>query len=130
MELPPGVTLVTASARSILLPPAIALCGISFWQTQYNVSMPIWLQLPLCAASLPLTLACSVVYADFRERRQATANGAILAPRVPSKWPGGLDLLFATMQNFRSGYLGMYDLPISGLTGCSPSHRGDIRTAL
>lgn len=110
MELPPGITFVTANAPRIVLPPAITLCGIKLLGTFSNVSMPILLQLSLCLASFPLALACSVVYANFRDKRQAAMNGAILAPRVPSKWPGGLDLLLASTQNLRSGYMGMYDL--------------------
>lgn len=110
MELPPGIAFIVTNTHRIVLPPAIALCGIKLWATLYNVSMPIWLQLSLCVASFPLVLACSGAYADYRDRRQAALNGAILAPRAPTKWPGGLDLLLAMTRNLRSGYLGTYGL--------------------
>ncbi|KAF8554979.1 cytochrome P450 [Imleria badia] len=106
MELPPGIVLIIANAPRIALPPALVFCGIHFWDTLFNVYMPIWLQVSLYLASFPLALACSVIHADIRDRRQATMNDAILAPRVPSKWPAGLDLLLTSIRNFRGGYMG------------------------
>lgn len=109
MELP-GIVFIIANAPRIVPLPALAFCGIKLWDTIFNVHTPIWLQVPLCMASFPLALACSVVYADIRDRRRAAMNGAILAPQVPSKWPGGLDLLIISVQNFRGGYMGMFDM--------------------
>lgn len=110
MELPPGIVFIIANAPRILFPPALVFCGIKLWDTLSNVYTPIWLQMPLYVASFPLALACSIIYADNRNKHQAAMNGAILAPQVPSNWPGGLDLLLASVQNFRSGYMGMFNL--------------------
>ncbi|KAF8451110.1 cytochrome P450 [Boletus edulis BED1] len=106
MELPPGIVYIIANAPRIALPPALVFCGIQLWNTFSDVHMPIWLQVPLYIASLPLILVCGAVYGDFRDRRQAVMKGAILAPQVPSKWPGGLDLLLVSVRNFRGGYMG------------------------
>ncbi|KAH0839505.1 cytochrome P450 [Lanmaoa asiatica] len=106
MEPPPGIVFIILNSPRTVLPPALAFCGIKLWGTLFNLHVPIWLQVPLYVASFPLALACSVVYADFWDRRQAAINGAILAPQVPSKLPGGLDLLLSSIQNFRSGYMG------------------------
>ena len=110
MELPPGIAYIAANAHRVVLPPAIAFYGINLYSTFFNVSMPIWLQLPLCLLSLQLALSSSTLYANFRDQRQAAMNGAILAPRVPSKWPGGLDILLPNVRNFRRGYLGACDV--------------------
>ncbi|KAG9317011.1 cytochrome P450 [Chiua virens] len=106
MELPPGIVFIVANAPRIVLLPALTLCGIKFLETFHSVSIPIWLQLCLCVASFPLVFAYSVVYADYRNQRDAATNGAVLAPLVPSKWPGGLDLLFSSLNDFKNGYLG------------------------
>ncbi|KAI9572479.1 cytochrome P450 [Boletus coccyginus] len=106
MELPPGIVFITANAPRIILPLVLALCGIQLLNTVFNVYIPVWLQVPFYVASFPLVLACRSTYADFHDRRQAAMNGAILAPRVPTKWPGGLDLLLTSVWNSRSGYMG------------------------
>jgi cytochrome P450 len=46
------------------------------------------------------------MYADLQSARRAATKGAILAPQVPSKWIGGLDLLLSSVRNFRQGYMG------------------------
>jgi len=109
MELPPGIVFITANAPRIVLPPVLALCGIKLLDTLFNVYIPFWLQVPFYVASFPLALACRSMYADLRDRRQAAMNGAILAPRVPTRWPGGLDLLLRSVRNARSGYMGMHN---------------------
>lgn len=129
MELPPGIVFVIANAPRIALSPALVFCGIRLWDTLFNVYTPIWLQASLYVASFPLVLACSVTYADIRDRRQAAMNGAILPPRVPSKWPAGLDLLLTSIQNFRGGYMGMQDLNRLP-DNYSQSHRGSTRTTV
>lgn len=108
MELPPGVALILASAPRIILPPAIAYCGIQICGSFFDLSVPIWLQLPLYLASFPLSFT-RIAYADIRDKRQAAMNGAILAPKVLSKLPGGLDLLLARLRPSK-GYLGMCNL--------------------
>lgn len=110
MEIPPGVVFIIVNAPRIALPPAIVFCGIQLSDTLFDTYIPTWLKLFLYVASFPLALACSVIYAGVRDKRQAAANGAILAPRVPSKWPGGLDLLLTSVRNFRGGYMGMNNL--------------------
>ncbi|KAG9314895.1 hypothetical protein JVU11DRAFT_3999 [Chiua virens] len=105
MELSPGIVFTIVNAPHIVLLPVLTLCG-DVLQCLHT----FWFQPCLCIASLPLSAACSVWYVDYRNRRNATMNGAILAPQVHRKWRGGLDLLFSSLNNFRGGCLGM---PIS-----------------
>ncbi|KIJ61016.1 hypothetical protein HYDPIDRAFT_97522 [Hydnomerulius pinastri MD-312] len=106
MELPPGIVYIISNIPRLLLPPALVYCGIKLWDFGFAATLPKWLYVPLYVLSLPLALTCSVFYADWRDKRQAAFHGAVLAPRVTSRWPGGLDTLATNLQNFRNGYMG------------------------
>ncbi|KIK93853.1 hypothetical protein PAXRUDRAFT_828567 [Paxillus rubicundulus Ve08.2h10] len=106
MQLPPGIKFIIANLPSMVLPPVLTLCGIRIWGSLFDSSPPYWSQISLYILSFPLALVSSVLYADLRDRRQAALNGAVLAPRVPSSWPGGLDLLISNIRNFRGGHIG------------------------
>ena len=105
---PPCIKLIVTNVPRIFFPPALAFSGIKLCDLLFDLCTPHWLYISLSLASLPFALACSVLYMDLRDSHQAALNGAFLAPSVPSKWPGGLDLLIASLRNASGRYLGMY----------------------
>ena len=106
-EFPPGIKFIIAISPRILVPPALTIVGTKLCDLLFDLCMPDWLCFLLSLASLPFALACTLVYRDFRDSRQAVLSGASLAPTVPSKLPGGLDLLISSLRNARDGYIGM-----------------------
>lgn len=105
---PPGITLIFANVPRMLLPIALTTSGIKLCKLLFGLSLPDWLYVPLSIASLPLSLACRLVYADLRNKHQAKLHAAVLAPSVTTKWPGGLDLLISILKNLREGYMGWW----------------------
>jgi hypothetical protein len=99
--------LIVTNVPRILVPPALAFSVIKLCDFLFDWYTPHWLYTSLSLASLPFVLACSLLYTDLRDRRQAAFHGAFLAPSVPSKWPGGLDLLISSLRNASGGYMGM-----------------------
>ena len=101
------IKLIVTDVPRIIVPPALAFSGIKLCDFLFDLHTPQWLYTSLSLASLPFALACSLLYMDLRDRRQAALNGAFLAPSVPSEWPGGLDLLLSSLRNASGGYMGM-----------------------
>lgn len=109
-EIPPGIKFIIAISPHILVLPALTICGIKLCDLLFDLYMPDWLCFSLSFASFPFALVCSLVYRDVRDSRQAALNGAFLAPSVPTKWPGDLDLLISSLRNLSGGYIGMYPM--------------------
>lgn len=107
MDLPPGIVYLISCLPQLLLPPGIVyglnrICNFAF-----GASMQGWSQIPAYVLSFPVLFTCSVLAANYYDRRQAAMHGAVLPPMFPSRWPGSLDLLAALVQNFKIGYMGM-----------------------
>jgi len=109
-EFPPGIKFIIAISPRILVPPALTICGVKLCDLLFDLCTPDWLYFLLSLASLPFVLACTLVFRDLRDSRQAALNGAFLAPSVPTKWPGDLDLLISSLRNLSGGYIGMYPM--------------------
>ncbi|KAG1731965.1 cytochrome P450 [Suillus paluster] len=106
MELPPGIIYLISCLPQLLLPPAIVYGLNRISDFAFGVCLPGWFQIPACLLSFPIVFACSVFVTNHRDRSQAALHGAVLPPMFPSKWPGGLDILAALIQNFKTGYMG------------------------
>lgn len=106
IELPPGIIYLISCLPQLLLPPAIVYGLNRISDFALGVSLPGWYQIPLCLLSFPVAFTCSMLAANYRDRRQAALHGAVLPPMFPSKWPGGLDVLAALVRNFKGGYMG------------------------
>ena len=99
MELPPGIIYLAQRLPKFLLLP------VSFYLLAIAIHVPlstIFLIL-LSTLSIPITFTVSVFYTDYIDQRRAAALGAVLPPRLSSKWPGGLPLLRKMVDNFRMG---------------------------
>lgn len=105
-QLPPGIVYLISCLPQLLLPPAIVYGLNHICDFVFHVSLPGWSQIPAFVLSFPALFTCSVLAEKFRDRRQAALHGAVLPPMFPSRWPGGLDVLAALIQNFKIGYMG------------------------
>ena len=105
-EFPPGIVLLINRLPRLLLPPASVYLLIRILSTTSITLIPRWLQIALYIISLPGVFSGSI-YTNYANERAASAVGAVIPPKVKSKWIGGLDLLVKDAQNFKSGYLGV-----------------------
>lgn len=107
MELPPGFIYLFSCLPQLLSPPALVYGLNRICDFILGVSLPEWSRMPTYILSFPVLFTCSVLAANYRDRRQAALRGAVLPPFFPGTWPGGFDVLAAMIQNFKTGYLGM-----------------------
>lgn len=104
MNLPPGVIYLIIRLPKLVLPPALVYALNRICDFAFGVSLPPWSRVPTYILSFPILLTCSMIATNYRDRRQAALRGAVLPPMYPSRWPGGLDILAALVQNFKTGY--------------------------
>ena len=71
-----------------------------------GIDLPLWMIVSCSIIALPAILYTQVEFQYWRNKRKAESLGARLTPKVPSKWPGGLDLVTAVANAFRVGYIG------------------------
>jgi hypothetical protein len=107
MDLPPGIIYLVSCFPQLLLPPALVYGTNRICDFAFAVSLPEWSRIPTYILSFPVLFTCSVLAEKYRDRRQAALRGAVLPPMFPSTWPGGLDVLAALVQNFKTGYMGV-----------------------
>ncbi|KAG1856281.1 cytochrome P450 [Suillus tomentosus] len=106
MDLPPGIVYLIGCLPQLLLPPTIVYGLNRICDFAFGVSLQGWSQIPAYVLSFPVLFTCSVLAANYHDRRQAAMHGAVLPPMFPSRCPGSLDLLAALVQNFKIGYMG------------------------
>ncbi|KLO20137.1 cytochrome P450 monooxygenase pc-1 [Schizopora paradoxa] len=95
MAPPPGIVFLRAKLPR-LLGPTIALALLRVVANKYldaKLPIPGWLQNLLLIASVPGFFALRVYWGWYRTLREARLAGAALPPTIPSKRPGGIDLL-------------------------------------
>ncbi|KAJ4486551.1 cytochrome P450 [Lentinula edodes] len=102
--LTPGIIYITRA----LAFPAFFTVGVvavrRFLETHTNLVLPTWIFVIISVLSLPALITCRILLRDWRQRRDAAAIGARIAPRVKGKWFANLDLLKMMMNNYYKGY--------------------------
>ncbi|KDQ56219.1 hypothetical protein JAAARDRAFT_70562 [Jaapia argillacea MUCL 33604] len=106
METPPGFIFLFKNLPRLLSPPALLYLGNVAARDMFGVELPSWLVAIACIISPVLALSLSTLWDDYKNRRDASALNAIMAPFVESKSPGGFDLLSRIITNFKDGYPG------------------------
>lgn len=94
----------------LALPPSIVLLGAWLLSFIYGYSIPTWLTTLCALSSLPVAFSIRVRYATFKNRRDATALGAVLPYRLQGRWLGNIDFMRATFVSYASGYPGQKQL--------------------
>ena len=73
-----------------------------------GLDVPRWATVSCSILALPCIPLAHAQYCRWRDRRKATSLGARLVPVVPMRSIGGIDLIAAWMEAFRTGYVGEY----------------------
>ena len=71
-----------------------------------GIDPPLWAIVSCSIAALPAILYARAEFQYWTAKRKAESLGARLAPKVPYRWPGGIDLIVAMVDVFRTGYQG------------------------
>ena len=71
-----------------------------------GIGLPLWIIVPSSIIALPAILYAQSELDYWKCKRKAESLGARLAPKVPFKWPAGIDLIVALTHTFISGYPG------------------------
>lgn len=71
-----------------------------------GINVPLWTIISISIISLPVVLYLRTELRYWKDKRRAESLGARLAPKVPSRWPAGIDLIVALIDVFKTGYLG------------------------
>ncbi|KAJ7148564.1 cytochrome P450 monooxygenase pc-1 [Mycena crocata] len=103
---PPGVTFLARLTLRVFSIPIVLGFGVHHVSRRFNVNIPAWATVLFTIASLPLYVTYRVVRRDIRQKREAEAMGARLAPRVPGKKFGNFDLMKMMVHNRKFGYPG------------------------
>lgn len=105
MEIPPGIVYLARRLHLAVFPPVLVYIGTRVWVV-FTKPFPGWVKTPAYILSIPVALACSILYKDLRDRRQAAIRGAVLAPKVKSSWIGGIDILLSLTRGFGKRWIG------------------------
>lgn len=110
MDVPPGIRYLVEQSPRVLAPPISVYIFISLIEAYIGLLAPRWVVVLLLLLSPPGALTVNVLYAQYLDQRNATAAGAILAPRAPDRTPGGFQTLLNEVRNAESGYIGKLTL--------------------
>ncbi|KAI6099111.1 cytochrome P450 [Pisolithus sp. B1] len=103
--IPPGFIFIAGRLPRLVRLLAFAYASSRVWELVFGKPAPHWLQVSAYLLPIPLALTRSVLYTHLRDKREAARRGAVLAPRVKSRWPGGLDVLLAVARSSRKGHI-------------------------
>jgi len=69
-------------------------------------TVPLWIIASSSVVALPALFLGQRKLNTWQNQRKAQSLGGRLVPTVPTKWPGGIDLIVAMIRVFKTGYLG------------------------
>jgi len=107
LKLPPGPSFIL---RRLFSWQVISYSGfvyvLSVGTKRAGANVPLWMAVSSSIAALPalFLVQCQLKY--WMNQRKARSLGARLVPTVPTRWPGGIDLLATIIKVFKTGYIG------------------------
>lgn len=110
MSFPPGLKyLITQVLPKALIPPVLVYssCYVATELGLVQLPLPLWFKTTIIVLSLPATLILKNLLRDLKQIRESRAMGAVRVPLVPSKLPGGIDMLRSGLLREKTAYLGM-----------------------
>lgn len=110
LKWPPGLLCLAQLAPTLAFPPLLVLLVHQYG----TLKLPGYMWIIAYLLSTPAVHFINGILHHFREENEIKKLGARRVPRVPSYWPGGLDILITSVKSFAEGYPGM--LQISFLT--------------
>ncbi|KAF7370079.1 Cytochrome P450 [Mycena sanguinolenta] len=106
MALSPGVRFLVRLVIHVFSKPIVLGFGVHYLSKRAGFHIPVWATILLTAASLPLYVTYRVLRKQARQRREAEAMGARLAPTLQGKWLGNLDWMRKMVYLREHGYPG------------------------
>jgi len=106
-ELPPGPSFILRRLFSWKV-----VCYSSFiyflqvGTRMVGANVPLWMIVSSSIAALPALLLAQCQLEYWMNQRKARSLGARLVPTVPTRWPGGIDLIATIINVFKTGYIG------------------------
>ena len=106
-ELPPGPSYILRQLFSLKVASygSLVTC-IHVGGELLSIDFPLWMIISCSIIALPVILYAQAGFQYWKDKRKAESLGARLAPKTPSKWPGGLDLAAAAANASGVGYIG------------------------
>ncbi|TFY59598.1 hypothetical protein EVG20_g7724 [Dentipellis fragilis] len=103
----PGPTFIATRLPVVLLPAGVTYVALRAIERLDLVKFPLSpsIQVLLIVLSVPVTFVASLYGRYWSQRSRAKANGAILAPTIPYKVPGGLDVTAQFQYDIKNAYL-------------------------
>jgi len=109
-KLPPGPSYILRQLLSLKVAGYAAFVGcIHVGGEMVGIDLPVWAIVSFSVIALPGILYAQSEFQHWKDKKKAKSLGARLAPKVPSKWPAGVDLVAALDNVFKTGYLGEPD---------------------
>ncbi|KAI6168973.1 cytochrome P450 [Pisolithus thermaeus] len=103
--IPPGFVHIAGRLPRLVRLLAFAYTSSRIWELVLGKPAPCWLSVSALLLPIPLVSTCNVLYTYLRDKREAARRGAVLAPQVKSRWPGGFDTLLTVARGFRTGHI-------------------------
>ncbi|KAJ3800615.1 cytochrome P450 monooxygenase pc-1 [Lentinula aff. detonsa] len=113
--LTPGIISITQSLVFTGLFTFSVVALRRFLEKSAGIFIPTWILVSISILGLPVLITCRILFRDWRQRHDAAALGARIAPRVKGKWFANLDLLKMMMNNYYRGYPGTQVDPYCGV---------------
>ncbi|KAJ6513517.1 cytochrome P450 monooxygenase pc-1 [Mycena vulgaris] len=101
---PPGVSFLAYLGLRVASIPIGLGFGFHYVSRRMSIFVPVWATVLLTVASLPLYVTYRIMRRDARQRREADAMGARLAPKARGTRVGNIDLLQMMVHNRVHGY--------------------------
>lgn len=102
--IPPGIHFIVQNLVRCALAPAAIYLANRVAQQVLDIHIAGWIVVLVGAFALPCVFVISVFWAAFQDDRNAKSMGAVMPPRVRSKWPAGVDLLNRLVKNKDTDY--------------------------
>ena len=106
-KLPPGPSFIISQILSWKTPGYISFVTLlRVGAGAVGVHVPVWAIVASSAVALPAVLRVQSELRDWWSKRAAAALGARLAPKITGKKPFGIDLITASLEDHKTGYIG------------------------
>ncbi|KAJ7227719.1 cytochrome P450 [Mycena haematopus] len=106
MSLSPGVKFLARLTTHVFSKPIALGFGVHYISKRVGFDIPVWATILLTVGSFPMYVTYRILRKTARQRREADAMGARLAPTIRAKWLGNIDWMRKMVHLRVNGYPG------------------------